>query len=82
MNIENLAYDKYPEEMREVWTEEGLAFMEDIHEDVRIGFIEGYKAALEELRVYAGDEDNYTEGELGNSCIDASSILYFIKSLQ
>ena len=40
---------------------------------------------MEELKqallAFANDEDNHTEGELGNSCIDVQTLIYFINQL-
>mgnify|MGYP003337464933 FL=1 len=37
---------------------------------------------LEILESFINDEDNHTEGELGNSCIDVKTLLHFIQSLK
>jgi hypothetical protein len=50
--------------------------------DYRLGYerglIEGAKWQQEKLLEFINDEDNHTEGELGNSCIDINSLLNFI----
>jgi len=44
----------------------------------REAFITGAKWQQEKLLEFINDEDNHTEGELGNSCIDIQSLLNFI----
>lgn len=64
----------------------------DIGDDVfKHGFVVGYNQALsdnkdkrftlEQIFSFIDDEDNHTEGELGNSCIDVSSFRNYIQSL-
>jgi hypothetical protein len=43
------------------------------------GFIEGAKWQAEIMLAFINDEDNHTEGELGNSCIDVQTLVNFIK---
>jgi hypothetical protein len=45
-------------------------------------FTEGANWQQEKLLEFINDEDNHTEGELGNSCIDVQSLIYFIKQLK
>jgi hypothetical protein len=37
---------------------------------------------LEKLLKFIWDEDNHTEGELGNSCIDVQTLANFIEQLK
>jgi hypothetical protein len=49
------------------------------NDPIRIkSFIEGAKWHQEKLLEFINDEENHTEGELGNSCIDVQSLIYFI----
>jgi hypothetical protein len=48
-------------------------------EDYKDGFIEGAKWQQERMLAFINDEDNHTEGELGNSCIDVQTLVNFIK---
>ena len=41
-------------------------------------FKAGAKWQQEKLLEFINDEENHTEGELGNSCIDVQSLIYFI----
>lgn len=38
------------------------------------------KTLKQKLTKFILDEDNHTEGELGNSCIDVKTLLHFIKN--
>jgi len=40
------------------------------------------EADLDSILVFINDEDNHTEGELGNSCIDVKTLVNFIKSVK
>jgi hypothetical protein len=42
-------------------------------------FINGAKWQQERMLAFINDEDNHTEGELGNSCIDVQTLVNFIK---
>jgi len=42
-------------------------------------FVEGAKWQQERMLAFINDEDNHTEGELGNSCIDVQTLVNFIK---
>ena len=46
-----------------------------------IGFEDGAKWQAEKILAFINDEDNHTEGELGNSCIDAQTLVNFIKTI-
>lgn len=50
-------------------------------EDFTNGFKAGTKLQAEQLLKFFRDQDNHTEGELGNSCIDVASLIYFIEHL-
>jgi hypothetical protein len=54
--VEKLAIEKYPVNMGEEWTEEGLAYPLDFNYGFRQGFIEGYNKAKEKYK--------YTEEDL------------------
>lgn len=53
-----------------------------INPDKKKGFIQGAKWQQEELLKFINNEDNHTEGELGNSCIDVQTLLHFIKQFK
>lgn len=38
------------------------------------------KTFKDKLEAFIKDEDNHTEGELGNSCIDVGTLLHFLKN--
>jgi len=40
------------------------------------------QAALKVVSEFINDEDNHTEGELGNSCIDIQSLVNFINQFK
>jgi hypothetical protein len=42
-------------------------------------FIEGAKWQAEQMLEFILDEDNHTEGELGNSCIDVQTLVNHLK---
>ena len=48
----------------------------------RIGFVHGAKWQAERMLKFILDEDNHTEGELGNSCIDVQTLVYFIEQFK
>jgi hypothetical protein len=45
-------------------------------------FIEGAKWQQEIMLAFINDEDNHTEGELGNSCIDVQTLVNFIEQFK
>lgn len=45
-------------------------------------FINGAKWQSERMLAFINDEDNHTEGELGNSCIDVQTLVNFIKQFK
>ena len=45
-------------------------------------FIEGAKWMEERMLKFILDEDNHTEGELGNSCIDVQTLVHFIEQFK
>jgi hypothetical protein len=45
-------------------------------------FIQGAKWQQEIMLAFINDEDNHTEGELGNSCIDVQTLVNFIKQFK
>ena len=45
-------------------------------------FIAGAKWQQERMLKFIFDEDNHTEGELGNSCIDVQTLVYFIEQFK
>jgi hypothetical protein len=49
---------------------------------VHNAFIEGAKWQQERMLKFILDEDNHTEGELGNSCIDVQTLVHFIEQLK
>jgi len=57
--VDKLAYEKYPVNMGEEWTEEGLAYEIDFNYGFRNGFIDGYRKAKETLY-----ETLYTEEQV------------------
>lgn len=54
----------------------------------KLGFVKGYKAASSkqytetQLLSFINNEDNHTEGELGNSCIDVNTLKNYLQSLK
>ena len=44
-------------------------------------FIAGANYQAERILAFINDEDNHTEGELGNSCIDAQTLVNFIRTM-
>jgi hypothetical protein len=48
----------------------------------QVAFIAGAKWQQEKLLKFINDEDNHTEGELGNSCIDVQSLIYFLEQFK
>ena len=42
-------------------------------------FINGAKWQQDKMLKFILDEDNHTEGELGNSCIDVQTLVHFIE---
>jgi hypothetical protein len=59
-----------------------MAMDESLKHYVITDFIQGAKWQQEKLLEFINDEDNHTEGELGNSCIDVQSLIYFIKQFK
>jgi hypothetical protein len=47
-----------------------------------IGFEDGAKWQQEQLLKFIWNEDNHTEGELGNSCIDVQTLVNFIEQFK
>ena len=45
-------------------------------------FIAGAKWQQERMLKFILDEDNHTEGELGNSCIDVQTLVHFIEQFK
>jgi len=45
-------------------------------------FREGAEWLAERMIAFINDEDNHTEGELGNSCIDVQSLVSFVKQFK
>ena len=45
-------------------------------------FIAGAKYQAERMLKFILDEDNHTEGELGNSCIDVQTLVHFIEQFK
>jgi len=52
----------------------------DICEASRECFVDGAKWQQERILNFINNEDNHTEGELGNSCIDVQTLVNFIKN--
>lgn len=50
--------------------------------EVKDGFIDGAKWQQERMLKFILDEDNHTEGELGNSCIDVQTLVHFIEQFK
>jgi hypothetical protein len=42
----------------------------------------GAKWQAERMLAFINDEDNHTEGELGNSCIDVQTLVHFIEQFK
>jgi len=42
----------------------------------------GAKWQQEQMLAFINDEDNHTEGELGNSCIDVKTLVNFIEQFK
>jgi hypothetical protein len=57
-DVEQLAIKKYPVNMGEEWTEEGLAYPLDLNNGFRQGFIDGYNKAK---KTYRFSEDDLIE---------------------
>jgi len=49
---------------------------------LRKSFISNSKWQAEKLLAFVNDEDNHTEGELGNSCIDVQTLVNFIEQFK
>jgi hypothetical protein len=49
---------------------------------IEVDFIEGAKWQQERMLKFILDEDNHTEGELGNSCIDVQTLVHFIEQFK
>lgn len=47
-----------------------------------VDFIAGAKWQQEQLLKFIWNEDNHTEGELGNSCIDVQTLVNFIEQFK
>jgi hypothetical protein len=65
------AAERYVEEYK--WEEE---------RDPWFDFMEGAKWQQEQMLAFINDEDNHTEGELGNSCIDVQTLVNFIEQFK
>jgi hypothetical protein len=61
---------------------EKLYGLADKYSKNRIGFIQGAKWQQERMLEFIKNEDNHTEGELGNSCIDVQSLIHFIEQFK
>jgi len=48
----------------------------------RMLFINGAKWQQDKMLKFILDEDNHTEGELGNSCIDVQTLVNFIEQFK
>jgi len=48
----------------------------------RMLFINGAKWQQDKMLKFILDEDNHTEGELGNSCIDIQTLVNFIEQFK
>jgi len=53
-----------------------------IRDNSEKSFIEGAKWQQEKMLAFINDEDNHTEGELGNSCIDIQTLVNFIEQFK
>jgi hypothetical protein len=51
-------------------------------EFIRQAFILGAKWQQDKMLKFILDEDNHTEGELGNSCIDVQTLVHFIEQFK
>lgn len=77
-DVDKLALDRYPI----------TQFEDEFDYRFRMGFNEGFRKAQEllsdnvcptkELLDFINNEDNHTEGELGNSCIDVNTLINFV----
>ena len=47
-----------------------------------VGIMNGAKWQQERMLKFILDEDNHTEGELGNSCIDVQTLVHFIEQFK
>jgi len=47
-----------------------------------IDIMNGAKWQQEKMLAFINDEDNHTEGELGNSCIDVQTLVNFIEQFK
>ena len=54
----------------------------DLTETRRSDFKAGAKWQAERMLKFILDEDNHTEGELGNSCIDVQTLVHFIEQFK
>ena len=54
----------------------------ELAESAKQDFIEGAKWQQERMLKFILDEDNHTEGELGNSCIDVQTLVHFIEQFK
>jgi len=52
------------------------------HTTFMLGVIEGAKWQQDKMLKFILDEDNHTEGELGNSCIDVQTLVHFIEQFK
>jgi len=55
---------------------------EELWEEAKEDFKAGAKWQAEKLLAFVNDEDNHTEGELGNSCIDVQTLVNFIEQFK
>jgi hypothetical protein len=80
--VEKLAIEKYPVNMGEEWTEEGLAYPLDFNYGFRQGFIEGYNKAKEKYKYTEEDIDKAYWAGMKFVGEDKGSYKEFIQSLQ
>ena len=57
-------------------------YQKGLKDDLSLSFHDGVKFGAkwqaERMLAFINDEDNHTEGELGNSCIDVQTLVNFI----
>ncbi len=74
------AAEKYLQEWRLV---NNIHLSNPIHaERCKNDFKAGAKWQAERMLAFINDEDNHTEGELGNSCIDVQTLVNFIEQFK
>ena len=74
-------HNNYKQETLEEAAENKYGLSDQYWKD-RIGFVHGAKWQAERMLKFILDEDNHTEGELGNSCIDVQTLVYFIEQFK